>query len=724
MATRNKTEVYLVGQPLDSFGDRLLPTGKDILRRIASHGANSHENRKKVVDEVLQLWAKARIPTMETRAIIEKLNRILDKYEKLKINRKRKTEQQQTNESLLNDEISKLFDISHKDALSLVTIGEDKDFLIDQRAERNMVMGGEDKMLANKEKKKWEREKQMNERRKREKEAMEAQESVVQLVDSSTSSSDTEPSEQGSPHRCTRRSSSTVPKRLKMTAEMVSALDRSNISDRRAVHILEAGATAVGQRPLSRSSVRRARIKERSLTAAILRDSFIHDVEEKDASLVLHWDGKLLPDLTGKGEGAKVERLPILISSPDMQFEKLLAIPKLPAGTGAAMAHATIQTVREWKLEDRVEALCFDTTASNTGIHSGCCQLIEVELGRPLLYLACRHHIMELILATVFKAVMAASSGPEIQLFKRFREQWSFIPVEGFLAFSEPRVDDYKEWRDKTISSMKASLENKKTRDDYAELCQISLYFLTGELRAPIRKPGAFHHARWMAKAIYVLKLLMFRVHMKLTRIEEAGLREVALFIVLIYARNWMEAPRACDAAVNDRALLDDLLRYKTVNEKIGKAALTTFQRHLWYLGSDLVGFSLFSRKVSTDEKRDMLRQMRTNKSSIDRKRWIPEEGEITSTSLIDLASPASLRFLKTLRIKETFLELPPEQWEDDESFKDGRIKLEKLKVVNDGAERGVAMITTFNDTLTRDEETKQALLQVVEHHRRLHPLK
>ena len=48
---------------------------------------------------------------------------------------------------------------------------------------------------------------------------------------------------------------------------------------------------------------------------------------------------------------------------------------------------------------------------------------------------------------------------------------------------------------------------------------------------------------------------------------------------------------------------------------------------------------------------------------------------------------------------------------------------MEKLQVVNDGAERGVAMISAFNDTLTRDEETKQALLQVVEHHRRLHPL-
>jgi hypothetical protein len=132
---------------------------------------------------------------------------------------------------------------------------------------------------------------------------------------------------------------------------------------------------------------------------------------------------------------------------------------------------------------------------------------------------------------------------------------------------------------------------------------------------------------------------------------------------------------------------------------------------------------------LTTDEKRDMLRQMRTdtgssNTGSVDRNRWVPKEGEIASMSLTDLASPASLRFLKSLRIKEAFLELPPEQWEDNDGFREDRMKLERLKVVNAGAERGVAMITTFNDTLTRDEETKQALLQVVEHHRRLHPLK
>jgi hypothetical protein len=56
-------------------------------------------------------------------------------------------------------------------------------------------------------------------------------------------------------------------------------------------------------------------------------------------------------------------------------------------------------------------------------------------------------------------------------------------------------------------------------------------------------------------------------------------------------------APRACDAAMNDFALLDDL--HNAVNEKITKAAFTTLScmLHFWYLGIDLAGFLFFSKK-------------------------------------------------------------------------------------------------------------------------------
>jgi len=41
---------------------------------------------------------------------------------------------------------------------------------------------------------------------------------------------------------------------------------------------------------------------------------------------------------------------------------------------------------------------------------------------------------------------------------------------------------------------------------------------------------------------------------------------------------------------------------------------------------------------------------------------------------------------------------------------------------VNDAAERGIVLIQSFNGILTNQEEQKQNLLQVVEHHRQQYP--
>ena len=44
------------------------------------------------------------------------------------------------------------------------------------------------------------------------------------------------------------------------------------------------------------------------------------------------------------------------------------------------------------------------------------------------------------------------------------------------------------------------------------------------------------------------------------------------------------------------------------------------------------------------------------------------------------------------------------------------------LNVINDAAQRGVALTQSFNSSITTDEEQKQFLLQIVEEHRRSLP--
>jgi len=111
---------------------------------------------------------------------------------------------------------------------------------------------------------------------------------------------------------------------------------------------------------------------------------------------VVHWDGKILPKISGQG---KVDRLPILVSRDGM--EKLLGVPKLAAGTGEQEAEAIYIMLTQCKLVDKVQAMSFDTTSGNTGHLHGACTLLEKKMGHELLWLACCHHVMELILSSV-----------------------------------------------------------------------------------------------------------------------------------------------------------------------------------------------------------------------------------------------------------------------------------------------------------------------------------
>ena len=74
----------------------------------------------------------------------------------------------------------------------------------------------------------------------------------------------------------------------------------------------------------------------------------------------------------------------------------------------------------------KIIGMSFDTTASNSGLIKGACVRIERELGRSVLWLACRYHVYEDILGHVFDVCLGCSSGPDIALFKRFKTRWAF----------------------------------------------------------------------------------------------------------------------------------------------------------------------------------------------------------------------------------------------------------------------------------------------------------
>jgi hypothetical protein len=69
-----------------------------------------------------------------------------------------------------------------------------------------------------------------------------------------------------------------------------------------------------------------------------------------------------------------------------------------------------------------IDKLSIDTTSSNTSTKAGACALLQQKLQMPLISLACRHHALKLIIATVFNLLTRCSGGPNIKWFERFSQ--------------------------------------------------------------------------------------------------------------------------------------------------------------------------------------------------------------------------------------------------------------------------------------------------------------
>ena len=192
----------------------------------------------------------------------------------------------------------------------------------------------------------------------------EAQFSTLHLSSSSDntshhSDSNTSDSYQHSPKPSTSGTSQ-CKKKCVVTPTLAMALDRTKASDCNAFMVVASTVNALGvdidDVVLSRSTLQRQRSALHKAIAEDIKESFATDVP-----ITVHWDGKILEDITGS---KNTERLPILVSGEGKS--KLLGVPKC-SGKGTDIANAVTEVLEVWNLADNVQGMCFDTTASNTG---------------------------------------------------------------------------------------------------------------------------------------------------------------------------------------------------------------------------------------------------------------------------------------------------------------------------------------------------------------------
>ena len=76
---------------------------------------------------------------------------------------------------------------------------------------------------------------------------------------------------------------------------------------------------------------------------------------------------------------------------------------------------------------------------------------------------------------------------------------------------------------------------------------------------------------------------------------------------------------------------------------------------------------------------------------------------DLTQNTRADFVTTSSRTFFVTLGIDDGFLETDPAEWHDDPRYVAAAGKANGITVVNDFAERGVALMETYNLTLTKD---------------------
>ncbi|XP_057336674.1 uncharacterized protein LOC130675159 [Microplitis mediator] len=264
-------------------------------------------------------------------------------------------------------------------------------------------------------------------------------------------------------------------------------------------------------------------------------------------------------------------------------------------------------------------------------------------------------------------------------------------------------------------------------RNDYKELLNLCCIFLGGIPSTGIKfkVPGAAHHARWLAKAIYCLKIYMFKSQFHIRADEVSKLRRICLFIVKIYIKGWFSCPSAIKAPNQDLNFLQDLIKFKNIDVKISDVTAKKFANHLWYLSEEIASLAFFDNSVPQEVKSKMVEAIKTKESQTDKKRIDVDRGNLDLLcikNISDFITKKSMTLFEQFELSSDFLNSPPSQWLSDQNYLTCLSLLQNVKVVNDIAERVVALVEEFVQFGSKDEEQKQYLWKIVQYHRKLYP--
>ena len=177
-------------------------------------------------------------------------------------------------------------------------------------------------------------------------------------------------------------------------------------------------------------------------------------------------------------------------------------------------------------------------------------------------------------------------------------------------------------------------------------------------------------------------------------------------------------------AAFNDLTFLRQMNNYP--HGVIRAAGTKSMLRHLWYFSERLIALAFFDDRVTNKTKESMVKNLQRNPTITNLARLNGKDFDCT-LGLENYVTRRSMCFFDLIEANgqnkaKSLLSQPPSTWLTNKTYTDLKLTVDELKVVNDTAERGVALIQAYSGSLTRDEEQLPYLLQVVTAHRQAVP--
>ena len=273
---------------------------------------------------------------------------------------------------------------------------------------------------------------------------------------------------------------------------------------------------------------------------------------------------------------------------------------------------------------------------------------------------------------------------------------------------------------------MLEELSTSAIRKDYRELCELALIINGGDhTKIIVRPPGAQHHARWMAKMIYTLKIAIYKDQLKNIFASELleNIEILAIFLSIFYVPYWFAVPSATDAPLLDLEMLSTLemasLKTSGLLNSIVLASFEKMKKHLWYLSERLVLLSLFSPKVQEETKRSIVKKLKSYKRIEETSEQNMPLSNFSACSLSTFVGKDSLTFIKMFRMDD-LISVPISMWPRTPLYLKLFNQFNVLPVINDSCERALGLLTTLHQSgkVPKDEDQKQYLLNVVKNAR------